>query len=61
MESGVKFGLGWTCNILLIDSAMMVNKTFGSGDIIALWLECNKKGTYGQSEERYVLVETGIW
>ena len=38
IESAVWFGLGWTCNISLIDLALMVNKTFWSGDIIVLWL-----------------------
>ena len=38
IESGIRFGTGWTCNISLIDSVVMVNKTFWSGNIIALWL-----------------------
>ena len=38
IESGVSFGPGWNCNISLIDSSLIVKKTFLSGDIIVLCL-----------------------
>ena len=61
IESGVRCGLGWSCRISFMESAVMVNRIFWSGVITALSWECNKHGTGGQFQGKHVPVGTGIW
>ena len=61
MESGVWFGPGWTCNISLIDSAVMVKSMVWLGTSLFFDWGCSFYGNNGQFLEICVPQEIDTW